>query len=198
RGYSAMSVSRPCLPLLGLGVTAGWGQPSAPQPAGPGDKPAPGKDADKKGRKPRFTVGKETTHVTGPLRKDGTIDYAAALNQRLSRGVTPDNNAAVLFWKALGPHPEGATMPPAFFKWLGYRPPERGDYFTEDLYGYLRKHVKGDPDKQAKEIEAIEDRVTQRAWTAKQYPLVAAWLKQNEKPLALAVEGTKRPRYFSP
>src|SRR5262245_13901337 len=109
-----MSVFRTCLLLLGLCVTAGWGQSSALPPTEPGDKPAPGKGEDKgaKARKPRFTVGKETTHVTEPLRKDGTIDYAAALNQRLSRGVTPENNTNVLFWKALGPHPERATMPP--------------------------------------------------------------------------------------
>src|SRR5262249_30761951 len=42
------------------------------------------------------------------------------------------------------------------------------------------------------------ERVTGRPWTAKQYPQIAAYLKANEKPLALVVEGTKRPHYFSP
>src|SRR5437870_5725121 len=69
---------------------------------------------------PRFTVGKETTAVTGPLDRDGYIDYVTALNQRLARGATPTNNANVLFWKAIGPRPEGGTtMPPEFFDWLG-------------------------------------------------------------------------------
>src|SRR5438094_5975588 len=85
--------------------------------AGPDDKAVPAKGADKKEEKKAtkgkgtFTIGKETTYVTGPLDKDGYIDYAAALNERLGRGVTPENNACVLLWKALGPHPEGATMP---------------------------------------------------------------------------------------
>jgi hypothetical protein len=184
-----MSASRACLLLLGLCVTAGGGPSSAPatEPGDKGEKP----------RKPKFTISKETTHVNGPLRKDGYIDYAAALNKRLSQGVTPGNNANVLFWKALGPHPEQATMPPAFFKWLGYQPPERGEYFT-DLYGHhLRQHFKGDPDRQ-KEMDDLFERVTERPWTAKQYPQVAAYLKANAQPLALVVEGTKRSHYFMP
>ena len=106
--------------LLVLGLVGA----SASAPTSFGQDAAPGKGEKK--RKPKFTVGKETTYVKGPLTRDGYVDYAAALNQRLSQGVTPDSNANVLFWKAFGPHPEQATMPPEFFKWLGYRPPERG------------------------------------------------------------------------
>ena len=56
---------------------------------------------------PKFPLGKETTYVTGPLDKEGYVDYQAALNDRLSKGVSPDRNANVLLWKALGPTPEG-------------------------------------------------------------------------------------------
>ncbi len=149
-------------------------------------------------RKPRFTISKQTTYVTGPLRKDGFIDYVTALNERLSKGVTPENNANVLIWKALGPRPEGGAMPPEFFKWLGYRPPERGAYFTTDLSELLEKHFKGAPATREQALDSLHDRLTKRPWTAKQYPHVADWLKANAKPLALVIEGTKRPRYFSP
>ena len=54
-----------------------------------------------------FTVGTETTYVTGPLDKQGYVDYVAALNERLREGITPENNANVLIWQALGPRPEG-------------------------------------------------------------------------------------------
>ena len=50
-----------------------------------------------------ITISKETTYITGPLRKDGYVDYVAALNQRFRAGVTPENNAAVPFLKAMGP-----------------------------------------------------------------------------------------------
>src|ERR1700731_3558074 len=58
----------------------------------------------------RFTVGKETSYVTSPVDKNGYVDYVTALNDRLSEGVTPNNNANVVIWRMLGPHPEGGTM----------------------------------------------------------------------------------------
>ena len=57
------------------------------------------------GPAPKLPVGRDTTYVTGPIDKDGYIDYEAALNERLSQGVTPENNANVLIWKVLGPTP---------------------------------------------------------------------------------------------
>jgi hypothetical protein len=183
-----------CLLALGMlapadqaAVSARVSVAQAKGEAGKGDKTA----------KPKFTVSKETTHVTGPLTPSGLVDYATALNKRLSKGVTPKNNAAVLLWRAFGPHPEGTTMPPEFFKWLGEQPPEDGKYFT-DLYDHLRKQHKGDPEKQMKEVDDLFERVTERPWTAKKFPQVAAYLKANAKPLALVVEASKRPHYFSP
>jgi len=149
-------------------------------------------------RKPKFTIGKETTYVTGPVDADGYIDYAAALNERLGKGIKPEDNANVLLWKAFGPHPEGTKMPPEFFKWLGTQePPERGDYFI-NLGRYMREQLKIEPGEQANAIFEQVGRVTQRPWPAKEYPEFAAWLKANEKPLARAIEATKRPHYFNP
>jgi hypothetical protein len=199
-------------PLLVLGVlAAGW----HPAPAGPrAARPAPhgdrgghalaagdekkGGDADQK-RKPKFTVGKETTYVTGPLDDDGYIDYAAALNERLGKGVTPKNNANVLLWQALGPRPEGGKgMPPAFFKWMGIEElPEKAEYLI-DLFKYVREHRKVEPFEIADELNDQLSRAAERPWAAKEYPYIAGWLKANEKPLALAVEATRRPHYFNP
>src|SRR5207249_1109491 len=104
---------------------------------------ANGDDGKESKRKPRFTIGKATTYITGPVDEDGYIDYAAALNKRLSKGIKPADNANVLLWKAFGPHPEGVKMPPEFFKRLGIEtPPERGNYFIE-LTRFLREHLKG-------------------------------------------------------
>src|SRR5262249_668901 len=108
------------------------------------------------------------------------------------------NNANVLLWKALGPHPEGATMPAEFFKLMGIEaPPEKGDYFI-DLSRFLKEHPELDP---AEEDEQIREKlwpVTQRPLTPKDYAELAAWLRANEKPLAVALEATKRSRYLSP
>ena len=78
---------------------------------------------------PKLPIGKETTYFTGPLDSNGYVNYVAALNDRLSRGITPDTNANVLIWKAIGPTPDNRKMPAEYFKWLGIEePPPQGDY----------------------------------------------------------------------
>jgi len=153
--------------------------------------------SDKKSQ-PRFTIGKDTTFVTGPVDKEGYIDYCSALNERLRQGVTPENNACVLLWKALGPQHAGETMPAEYFRLLGIAAvPEEGEYFV-DLFRYMKTVLKLDPKKQAGEIHDQLDRTIQRPWTAEEYPKIAGWLKENEKPMALIDEATKRSHYYSP
>lgn len=148
--------------------------------------------------KPRgkFTIGKETTFVDGPLDKQGYIDYVAAINKQLSAGVTPQNNMVVLLWKAHGPSPEGSKMPAEFFQWLGIEPPpDKGDYFV-DLAPYVKDHLKLKI--QANKVYDEIDIDETKPWTAKEKPHLASWLKANEKPLGLVVEATRRSHYFAP
>jgi hypothetical protein len=193
--------------LLWLGLlTVAFG--SEPQPPQPPEKTGakasldkmPGKkeDGGESKRKPQITIGTETTHVTKPVDADGYIDYATALNERMRRGVTPANNANVLIWKALGPHPEKTTMSGEFFKWLEIDPlPERGDYFIP-MSRFLRDQLKLDSEKDRKAIYDEQDLCRQGAWKASEHPNIAAWLKANDKPLALVLEASTRPHYFSP
>jgi hypothetical protein len=145
-----------------------------------------------------FPIGKETTYVTGPLDADGRIDYALALNEHMRQGVTPENNANVLLWKAFGPHPEGATMPEEFFEWMEIDSlPEQGDYFIP-LRRYLREQ--GKPEL-VRDVNAIYEELSdcsQRLWKASEHEKIAEWLNANEKPLALVLEASKRSHYFSP
>src|SRR6266478_1566333 len=146
----------------------------------------------------KFTISKETTYVTGPLDKDGYIDYAAALNEQLGKGVTPENNANVLIWKAIGPIHGSKKMPAEFFQLMGIpEPPEKGEYLIE-LSQYLRKHLKTEDPEELQEIDDQLTRSTQRPWSIQQYPKLASWLKANEKPLVMVVEASRRPQYFSP
>jgi hypothetical protein len=146
---------------------------------------------------PKLPLGQETTYVGGPLDQDGYVDYEAALNDRLGQGITPQKNANVLLWKALGPTPEGGRgMPVEFFKRLGMEPPKDGAYFIS-MGHYLRDHVKLDRE-QYNDVLEQQGRAGARPWAAKDYPHVAAWLKANEKQLDLVVEATRRPQYFNP
>ncbi len=143
-------------------------------------------------------VGKETTIVTEPIDKNGFIDFEAALNDRLGKGITPEKNANVLLWKAHGPKPEGGNgMPPEFFKRLGIpEPPAEGNYFI-GLHKYMKETLQLDVnDFQA--IYAHQNVAISRPWNAKDYPEINLWLKANEKPLAIVHDAVKRPAYFNP
>ncbi|MDP7275458.1 MAG: hypothetical protein QF363_08255 [Planctomycetaceae bacterium] len=150
--------------------------------------------------KPNVTISKKTTRVTGPLTRDGYVDYAGAINERTGKGVTPKNNANVLFWRAVGPHPGRATMEPRYFELMGMQAPaERGRYFL-GLDEYLQKVL---PDTAARKqlINEVNEELNQamsRPWQAGEFPRIAQWLKANEKPLSVLVEGTRRSRFYSP
>jgi hypothetical protein len=155
-----------------------------------------------------YTISPETTYVTEPVDAQGCIDYPTALNERMAKDITPETNANVLIWKALGPHPEGSTLPPEYFKWLGIeRPPEQGDYLL-DWTKYFEANLKTPPDDVValfgddRDWKEHWDDCIERArkwpWKAKSQPAIAEWLKQNEKPLAVAIEASTRTKYFNP
>ncbi|HEV2949327.1 MAG TPA: hypothetical protein VGX70_18275 [Gemmataceae bacterium] len=123
-----------CFLMLGIlvfGSAPVAGQEDTKGSAAPA-KTDKGKEGETKKHRGKFTISKETTYVTGLLDKDGYPDYTAALNEKLGKGVTPQNNANVLIWKALGPHPEKKPVAREFFEQMGMEVPnEQGDYFIE-------------------------------------------------------------------
>lgn len=156
--------------------------------AGADDKPPPA----------NLPLGRDTTFVTGPLDKQGYIDYEAALNAELSKGVTPENNANALLIQALGPAPEGGDgLPPEYFKWLDIAiPPKDGDYFISS--GKYLRDALGISGEKLEAVYDFQGRATQRPWAPKDCPPLTEWLNANEKPLALVAEAVKRPAYFNP
>ncbi len=162
-------------------------------------KPPPARAAGRQERnKPKFTVSKETTYITGPLDNDGYVDYETALNEKLGKGVDPHKNANVLLWQALRPEPKSFPMPAEFFRRLKVaEPPRRGAYFL-DLSRYAKEELQLEAGKPTEEVFTQRSWTTQRPWVAKDYPYIAGWLKANEKPLAVILEATGRPDYHNP
>ena len=154
--------------------------------------------ADEKPPAPKLPLGKDTTYVVGPFDKNGYIDYEAALNAEMSKGITPDKNANVLLLQVLGPAPEGGDgLPADYFKWLEVPiPPKDGDYFL-GLYKVAHDKL-GLTQEQMEALYEFMSRASQRPWVAKDCVPLAEWLKVNEKQLATAIEATKRPEYFNP
>lgn len=128
-----------------------------------------------------FVISKETTYVTGPVRKDGTIDYVAAINERLSAGITKENNAAIPMLEALtqiaqeqGPHYEKVR------KQLG-------------MTAAADAHVNF-----AQDGANLLDTTLSGPWTAAKSPEAAKLLDSLKRQLDLLVEASKRDHYYMP
>ena len=157
--------------------------------------------------KPRVlvTISEETTYITEPLRADGYPDYVAALNERCSEGVTPENNSAVLFWKAMGPSSIEEKDREKYFEMLGIPPlPDEGDYFVTSDEWIERQKARENPDQEQTEWDYIDplweqqSEITKRPWSKEEFPVWAEWLEVNEKPLALLMEASRRPKRYDP
>lgn len=157
---------------------------------------------------PPLQIAKDTTYLTGPLNQDGTVNYVAALNEILSEGVTPENNAAVVLAKALGPDLiSNEKVRPAVLVQLGVGPlPKEGPYFVP-LAEYVRKQrpdlLEGKEPGAAGAVSAdeVEWRMMEsldKEPSAEDRSLVGAWLAANELPLALVVEATQKRCFFVP
>ena len=179
------------------------------------------------GPNPAIVVSKETTFITEPLGEDGLPDYEAYLLQQGSEGVTPENNAAVLIWQAMWPGeleqehwllicdalgmekvpstkealvaPYDETVREKVAMELARRFSEQAseqaagdqpkeDYFSETWQEQLRDGAAYD----------LVGEAGERPWTSEQLPALAQWIEQNQKPLDLLIEASKRPRYYSP
>ncbi len=147
---------------------------------------------------PRFTLSKETTYFTGPVDKNGYIDYAKALNETLAAGIEPEQNVIVALLPAIGPKPYGKTLPPEFFTWLGAPAPAQGDRVVTSFEAFVEADPKLDPSrrKQLTEFDIFETR--KRPWKAQDQPEISAWLKANEKALSCAMAASYKKQFFFP
>lgn len=159
------------------------------------------------GARAAVTIDRETTHILGPLCEDGYIDYVEALNEQYSRGVTPENNAAVPFWRAIGPGPVPREARPAFFGRLGIEPPAEEGKYVVWLNDFANHQLErgGFPEGEGKTDEERNEilwsdllRATEAPWSEVDLPLLADWLEANGGAMDLIREASRQPRFFSP
>jgi len=153
----------------------------------------------------RITVSRETTRITRPLCADGYVNYRKALNQTASDGITPGNNAVVLIWQALGPEPVDSTWRAEYFSLLGTPvPPTKGEYFVA-LDRFAQNNSSSDanvrgagPRVDAEHMWRVAEQAVGHPWREASFPELAKWLAINKKPLALIVQASARPRWYTP
>jgi hypothetical protein len=136
-----------------------------------------------------FTISRETTFFTQPVRADGTVDYVEAINARLGEGVRTADNAAVPLLEGAALSPVGRAEHYAKVRAkLGVAaPPPRtktpGAGAAEPFAGAEPKNL---------------DQAKGGPWTAEQLPEVAAWLKRLEPRLTLMIEASRRGQFYMP
>jgi len=142
-------------------------------------------------------ISKATTFVTEPLRADGSVDYAAALNKQLSKGVTPENNAAVILAEVDGLYGVTEKLRPEIARQLGLKEVPAKPLFI-DWYEYVQKEKTAGRLPEDFEEDEEYDKALADPWSAKDLPHVDAWLTLNESALRRAAEAATRPRYWWP
>ena len=89
-------------------------------------------------------------------------------------------------------------MQAEYFGWLGIASTtEEGQYFI-DWHKHRQRQQKADDDAAPLATPENSLAVPRKPWTAKELPDLAAWLHENERPLALVIEASKRSQYFNP
>ena len=149
-----------------------------------------------------ITVSKETTWITKPLYPNGAVNYVAALNERLSEGVTPNNNAAVLLIEVMGAKLIPKEIRAQFYQHLGIPLPEKTQGDLQSYADFLDEYLKttGAAAKKRERTRLLEKSFeTQgRPWTRKEYPLVGRWLDSNKAAINRIVAASRRPRLYVP
>lgn len=148
----------------------------------------------------KITVSPETTRAIKPIREDGTVDYTAALNNALKDDVTPENNAAVLIVKAIGPNPDGMEYDfhVRLCEAMGVTPlpadAPGAVSFGKEGYGF-EAPAEGS---EFKDLFEIQDRAMDRPWQKNELSNAARWIELNETALDLVSQAVLKPGYFRP
>jgi hypothetical protein len=174
------------------------------------------------GPNPAIIISEDTTVITSPLRADGLPDYQKYWRDFGREGVTPENNGAVLFWRAVWPGELGQQHRQLMCDTLGIKPMPFEHESLQEPYGSVTRHqvafwlteqyqkglsteesdaLLGDDIQQAIQgnnaEQAIGDALS-RPWTSEQLPPLADWIAASEKPFAMLTEASQRPKWWSP
>jgi hypothetical protein len=151
------------------------------------------------GKKVPITVSRETTLLLGPLNDDGTVDYVAAANEMLGKGVTAGNNAAIPLIQAVGPKILPELEREELLKRLGIAPlPDKGQYYVSPSDYIDAERPDANSADQEKLLGKPWDVPKRGLLSEADNPLLGGWLKRNARPLSLAVAASKRTRFYIP
>lgn len=152
---------------------------------------------------PTIEVGPSTTRVLGPLDADGYVDYIAALNLELGKGIKRDENAAVLILQSMGKCEGNPTVTNLIRKELGLPEWKPGDldFITLSEFAADLSQGETDPMIRGQRSQQMFDQNTaamERPWVNADFPEMSALLDRNAEALKLLRTGVLRPKYHRP
>ncbi len=138
--------------------------------------------------------GPETTYITAPLNVEGYPDYVAALNERLSAGISRDENFWVLMWPAIG---NAERSREEFLRQVEQRlgisiSPEPRLRDPLQIAGVQWNTPEGD------RLNAQWTEAMQRPWRAEEFPEIARWIEAHADVLEEVHAACLRPKAYAP
>jgi hypothetical protein len=135
-------------------------------------------------------LGPETTRITSPLNRLGYPDYTAAMNTRLSQGVSRDENFWVLMWPALG---NAETSSDVYISQVEA---------ALDIQIARTRRLGMASDVVNKAMLAVDEHdrmiVNSRPWSREEFPEFAAWLDANAANIEEVHQAALRPKAYAP
>jgi len=142
-----------------------------------------------------FTISKETTVITEPLRKDGTPDYVAALNKVFGSGVSPEENGFVAWLEIMGTEKMLDARTRAEVLALSGAKETSAKY--QPVREFVLKTLRKDEATAEKLSSAIEE-AGRRVWREEELAEVAAYIKAQEEALNQMNAAAKRAKWWAP
>ncbi|MDA0659573.1 MAG: hypothetical protein O3C60_12110 [Planctomycetota bacterium] len=165
---------------------------------------------------PTIKVSTETTVITSPLNSKGLPQFGRHWHEARATGVTPELNAAVLIWQAVGSRDVRTADFAAICQAIGIdpipNPPEQRVHIhfrDKQLQKTLKEWLASDtsanvPNSSEANINATEmaeqlvEQVMSRPWRGQQIPPMLKWIEENQSRLDMLLDASMRPRYYSP
>ncbi|MFP6673933.1 MAG: hypothetical protein VB878_02540, partial [Pirellulaceae bacterium] len=136
-------------------------------------------------------ISPETTVISGPLTKDGFVDFVAAANKFVSKGVTPENNGAIEFVQIMDPDNEWG-----FFKVLGIEEPTLPAFLK--WHDHVNKIAPNSPQLVVQQLLDERSKLQRRPWKSTDNATASRWLTANKRALDALVESTKKEEFYTP
>ena len=145
-------------------------------------------------RRMALEIGPDTTVITGPLNADGAVNYVAYLNERNSKGVTPETNAAAVMIRVVGAFDHLAEKT---CRLMGLEPDNSAE---GRLLVSMNDFLSDSELDEEVEYDAQEhyEEARSRPWRQAEFPVVHEYIKANAKALDATVAAMDRPGWYWP